>query len=277
MRTIVHLSDLHFGRIDDAIVDPLIETVKPIHPDLVVVSGDLTQRARSSQFKAARAFLEALCVPWIAVPGNHDVPLYNLFARFFRPLASYRRYISDDLAPFHRDEEIAVLGIDTTRSLTIKGGRIDEKQIADICEGLGVYEDGITKILVTHHPLHAPEGRGKPVGRAPRALAALARCRVDVLLAGHLHLSHLEHTAERQRIAGYSALVLSAGTATSTRVRGERNSFNVLHIEYPRIDVRRFTWDPERMMFIAPRAEHFRRTTAGWAPAKRETGESASP
>lgn len=266
MRTVVHLSDLHFGRIDDAIVAPLIETVKPIRPDLVIVSGDLTQRARSGQFKAARAFLEALCVPWIAVPGNHDVPLYNLFARFFGQLANYRRYISEELAPFHRDEEIAVLGIDTTRSMTVKGGRINQKQIASIRERLGVYGDEITKILVTHHPFHAPEGQGKPAGRAPRALTALARCRVDVLLAGHLHFSHLGHTAERYRIGGYSALVLNAGTATSTRVRGERNSFNVLRIERPHIDVRRFTWDPQGAMFSAASAEHFTRTPSGWMP-----------
>ncbi|MGH8652394.1 MAG: metallophosphoesterase family protein [Gammaproteobacteria bacterium] len=269
MRTIVHLSDLHFGHIDDAIVDPLIETAKAIRPDLVVVSGDLTQRARSGQFKAARAFLEALCAPWIVVPGNHDVPLYNLFARFLRPLANYRRYISDDLAPFHGDEEIAVLGINTARALTIKHGRINEEQIASIRERLAAHGDGITKILVTHHPLHAPERGGERAGRAPRALAALARCRVDVLLAGHLHLSHLGHTAERYRIGGYSALALNAGTATSTRVRGERNSFNVLRIERPHIDVRRFTWDPERVRFIAPSAEHFRHTPEGWVPVAR--------
>ena len=112
MRTIVHLSDLHFGRIDQAIVEPLATTVTEIKPDVVVVSGDLTQRARSEQFQEAREFLDELPHPQIIVPGNHDVPLYNVFQRFLEPLDKYRRYITDDLEPFYSDEQIALLGTD---------------------------------------------------------------------------------------------------------------------------------------------------------------------
>src|SRR5205085_1509213 len=98
MRTLVHLSDLHFGRLDERVVEPLLETIRETRPDTVAVSGDLTQRARSDQFKAARAFLDALPrVPLIVVPGNHDVPLYNVWARFAQPLDKFRRYITDDL------------------------------------------------------------------------------------------------------------------------------------------------------------------------------------
>jgi 3',5'-cyclic AMP phosphodiesterase CpdA len=129
MRTIVHLSDLHFGRVDQALVEPLIETVNALAPDLVAVSGDLTQRARTAQFVEARAFLDALPAPRIVVPGHHDVPLYNPVARFLGGLLKYRRYISDDLAPFYRDREIAVLGLNTARSLTFKNGRINRKQL----------------------------------------------------------------------------------------------------------------------------------------------------
>ncbi len=129
MRTIAHLSDIHFGRVDPLLVPPLIRAVNQSKPDLVAVSGDLTQRARSHQFKQAREFLDALPRPQIVVPGNHDVPLYNIFARFVEPLDKYRRYISDDLRPFYHDDEIAVLGVNTARSLTIKGGRINERQI----------------------------------------------------------------------------------------------------------------------------------------------------
>src|SRR5213593_2266921 len=130
MRTLVHLSDLHFGRVDEQIIEPLISAVTQINPDLVAVSGDLTQRARSQQFREARAFLDALPQPQIVVPGNHDVPLHNVFSRFLQPLAKYRRYISEDLQPFFQDEEIAVLGVNTARSLTLKGGRINEEQVA---------------------------------------------------------------------------------------------------------------------------------------------------
>ena len=113
MRTVIHLSDLHFGRIDDAILAPLIEQINAATPDLVVVSGDLTQRARSAQFIAARQFLDALPHPKIIVPGNHDVPLHNVFDRFVRPLEKFRRYVCDDLTPVYIDDEIAVVGMNT--------------------------------------------------------------------------------------------------------------------------------------------------------------------
>src|SRR6266550_8876633 len=105
MRTLVHLSDLHFGRVDERLIKPLIAAVTEINPDLVAVSGDLTQRARSQQFREARAFLDALPQPQIVVPGNHDVPLHNLLTRFLQPLRKYRRYITNDLRPFHYDNE----------------------------------------------------------------------------------------------------------------------------------------------------------------------------
>src|SRR5215203_3586099 len=107
MRTIVHLSDLHFGRVNPAILQPLLESVCAAKPHLVAISGDLTQRARTEEFKAAREYLDAIPFPRIVVPGNHDVPLYNVLSRFLRRLDLYRRFISDDLAPFYGDEEIA--------------------------------------------------------------------------------------------------------------------------------------------------------------------------
>src|SRR3954470_9400307 len=97
MRTLVHLSDLHFGRVDPALLDPLRELVQALAPDLVVVSGDLTQRARTEQFEAARGWLDSLPGPQIIVPGNHDIALYNVFRRFVHPLKRYKRYITDEL------------------------------------------------------------------------------------------------------------------------------------------------------------------------------------
>src|SRR5438552_6842045 len=111
MRTIVHLSDLHFGRIHQATLEPLARAVAAIRPDLVAVSGDLTQRSRRSQFIEARSFLATLPTPQIVVPGNHDIPLFNLPLRFAAPLAGFRRYITEDLAPTYVDDEIAVLGV----------------------------------------------------------------------------------------------------------------------------------------------------------------------
>src|SRR5688572_20358063 len=129
MRTIVHLSDIHFGRVDDTTVQPLVNAVKAVDPHLVVVSGDLTQRARESQFEEAKEFLDKLPDPQIVVPGNHDVPLYNLFARFLAPLDNYRKIINDDTEPVYQDEEMVVAGVNTARSLTWKNGRINEEQV----------------------------------------------------------------------------------------------------------------------------------------------------
>jgi len=267
MRTIVHLSDLHFGRIDPAIIAPLSMTVAELKPDVVVVSGDLTQRARSAQFKEAREFLDELPQPQIIVPGNHDVPLHNVFARFFQPLDKYRRYITNDLEPFYADAEIAVLGINTARSLTIKDGRVNKGQVERIRERLCPYGDQVTKFIVTHHPFDVPEGKHESdlVGRAQMAMETLAACGADVLLSGHLHISHTGHTAKRYKISGYSALVVQAGTATSTRVRGEVNSFNVIRIEHPYIEIKRLAWQPDRAAFATASIENFVHTPDGWA------------
>jgi 3',5'-cyclic AMP phosphodiesterase CpdA len=266
MRKLVHLSDLHFDWVDQSIIEPVIKTVAEAGPDVVVVSGDLTQRARSNQFAEAKEFLDRLPSPQIIVPGNHDVPLYNVFKRFFEPLENYKRYITDDLTPFYSDEEIAVLGINTARSLTIKYGRVNEQQIAAIRDRLCPFADEVVKIIVTHHPFDVPEGHDEDelVGRAQLAMEAIANCGADVLLAGHLHVSHTGHSSARYKIAGHSALVVSAGTATSIRHRGEPNTFNVIRVKHPFINVERLAWQPERKAFAPSSTEHFRHTPDGW-------------
>jgi 3',5'-cyclic AMP phosphodiesterase CpdA len=266
MRTLAHLSDLHFGRVDEQLIEPLISAVAEVKPDLVAISGDLTQRARSHQFREARAFLDALPQPQIVVPGNHDVPLHNVFTRFLQPLDKYKRHITDDLQPVYIDEEIAVVGVNTARSLTFKGGRINEDQLARIREELCGADGEVIKIVVTHHPFDLPEGYSDRdlVGRAQMAMKGLADCGADLFLAGHLHVSHTGHTAKRYNIRGHSALVVQAGTASSTRGRGEANSFNVIRIHRPNITVERMTWQPASSAFALSGEENFRHTSDGW-------------
>jgi 3',5'-cyclic AMP phosphodiesterase CpdA len=266
MRTLLHLSDLHFGRIHVPLVAPLVAFARGLEPDVVVVSGDLTQRARSEQFREARAFLDELPRPQIVVPGNHDVPMHNVVDRFARPLDKYRRYITDDLEPFHYDGEVAVLGVNTARSLTIKGGRINTRQVSQIRSRFCDCGPNVTKVLVTHHPLDVPEGADEDdvVGGARRAIEVLASCGADVVLAGHLHKGFTVETARRYRIAGHSAVVVQAGTATSTRGRGEANSFNVLRVDPESLDVERVEWRPESGEFVSAAVERFRRTPDGW-------------
>jgi 3',5'-cyclic AMP phosphodiesterase CpdA len=267
MKTIIHLSDIHFGRVDYQVVNKLIETAHEIKPDVVVVSGDLTQRARSSQFVEARAFLDALPRPQIVVPGNHDIPLYHVFNRFARPLDKFRRFITEDLEPFYSDDELAIIGVNTARSLTTKHGRINERQIIGIKEKLCKLPDDVVKIVVTHHPFDLPAGfEAKDiVGRAAMAIKLLSDCGADIFLAGHMHISHIGNTAERYKIApGLSALVVQAGTATSTRGRGESNSFNIIRAQYPRLIVERLEWQPEAARFSLIKSQEYNSTAEGW-------------
>lgn len=265
MRTLVHLSDLHFGSIRNSLVQPLVSTVSDIKPDLIAVSGDLTQRARAEQFRAAQAFLDALPAPKIIVPGNHDVPLYNLLARF-RRLERYKRYIADDLEPFYCDGEIAVLGINTARSLTFKNGRINAQQVARAKARLCGLADSVTKIIVTHHPFDLPASYKQRVlvGRARMAIKLLNECRIDVFLAGHFHVGGDEPTAFQLPANGYSSIIVQAGTAISTRTRSEHNTFNVIRIDLPRLSIDRLEWNPERARFALVATEHYRRVH-GWS------------
>jgi 3',5'-cyclic AMP phosphodiesterase CpdA len=266
MRTLVHLSDLHFGRTDPAIIEPLVATVAAIAPDLVVVSGDLTQRARAAEFEEARAFLARLPEPRIVVPGNHDVPLYRVWERFLSPLGKYRRLVQRDLEPAFVDDEIAVIGVNTARSLTFKSGRINEAQMRSIHARLDPLAESVVKIVVTHHPFDLPDepGNDKLVGRAQRAMDVFAACGVDILLAGHFHTSQTGDSSARYEIAGFAALVVQAGTATSTRGRGEANSFNVLRVESERVVVDRQVWQAERGAFALERSDRFRRDGNRW-------------
>lgn len=269
MKTLVHLSDVHFGRIDETVVAAIVPLIRHLAPDLVVVSGDLTQRAKPDQFRAARNFLDALPSPQIVVPGNHDIPLYNLFQRFLQPLTKYRRFISDELEPFYADDEMAVAGINTARSLTFKNGRVNEKQLRRLHDRLAPLNDRINKIIVTHHPFDLPEGfeEDQLVGRAEQAMEVFRRVGADTLLSGHLHSSRVGETARRYPIGGFNALVVQAGTATSTRSRGETNSFNRLCIDGDVIDIERWAWQADVREFAAAGRQRYEWKPDGWQQA----------
>jgi 3',5'-cyclic AMP phosphodiesterase CpdA len=151
MRAIVPLADLHFGRTNQALTTPLTAAVKEIHPDLRIVFGDLTQRAHAAEFKQARMFLKTLAMFQIIVPGNHDVSLHNVSARFLQPLEHYRRYITFDLEPFFLDDEDAVRSVNTARSSTIKNGRINADQIEHVRARFSRQSSQIIKLVMSHH------------------------------------------------------------------------------------------------------------------------------
>ena len=236
MPRIVHLSDLHFGAHDESLVEAVEWQVDQLKPDLVVISGDFTQRARTEQFRQACEFLEGLRERGhevIGVPGNHDVPLYDVLRRFFSPLARYRRFIDESLCPFIELPGVAVLGINTARSFTFKDGRINADQVQFIRDTFARTPSEALRILVTHHPLFALEvvagEKERAIGRQELALDAIQEAGVDILLAGHNHHASSQDASDLVTRAG-GVLVVQAGTATSTRVREQEQSFNTIDI-----------------------------------------------
>lgn len=233
MRRIAHISDLHFGRHSDAVAEALLRSINDHQPHVIALSGDFTQRARTVEFAAARDFLNRLPKPKILVPGNHDVPLFNIFSRFLRPFTKYDLHFATVGQPdnFYTDEEIAVLGVNTARRFTRKNGRVSIEQMQQIADVLGNVPSGIFKILVTHHPLANPKGAPtlELAGRAVRAVTAVKTAGVHLLLSGHHHRAVSGGNVELE--GGGSVLVLHAGTAISTRMRGGgANSYNLIEI-----------------------------------------------
>ncbi len=264
MRTIAHLSDLHFGREDPRAVEALVQDLFAVGPSLVAVSGDLTQRARRSEFARARDLLARLPFPRLVVPGNHDVPLYDVVRRFAAPLRRYRAYVTEDLSPVHEDEELVVLGISTARSFTWKEGRISYEQMEAVRARLCGPGPRRLHVLVAHHPFSPPESRPRErlVGRVEAALEAFAGCGLDVVLTGHLHRVHAGSLTARGRALARPALTFHAGSATSDRLRGEPNSYNLLRAAGPRLEAELRVFDGER--FRSLRSARYVRTESGW-------------
>jgi 3',5'-cyclic AMP phosphodiesterase CpdA len=278
MPRLIHLSDLHFGAHDPRLVEGVERKVKEAAPDLVVISGDFTQRARTEQFQDACRFLERLRDAGhevLAVPGNLDVPLYDVFRRFLSPLTRYMRYIDDTLCPLQEIPGATVLGINTARSLTFKDGRISEEQMTFIRQTFDRTDPQATRILVTHHPLFAlqvGEGMTPAVGRSELALDAIGDAGVDMLLAGHNHHASIHNARELVTRAGPS-LVIQAGTATSTRVREQQQSFNRIDIDGPRVTVTVESWNGSD--FVAKDAQPYERDVDHWHLAAARADEPA--
>jgi len=252
MGRIIHISDLHFGRVNPALIDPLLTIINQQQPNVIAVSGDLTQRATREQFEEARRFLDRIPFPKVVVPGNHDISLWNVYRRFARPLDRYRRHIGEELEPIYVDDRMFVLGLNTARSLTWKNGRISVSQVERIRERLCAADPRFFKVLVMHHPFVPPEGAQdwEAVGRVEMAMEALEHCGADLILAGHLHLGYSRQTSSFYSMAKHSILVVQSGTTLSARTRAERNSFNVIDVEPDAATITIYVWEPTQHLFL---------------------------
>lgn len=262
MKRIVHLSDLHFGRDRPELLEPLVGAVNAAAPDLVAISGDLTQRALTREFRAARALLDRLDAPWLSVPGNHDISLHNPLHRLIVPWKRYRAIIAEDLEPVHMDPEMTVLGVNTVNRFAHQSGRFTPGMLERIDTMLGPDPERV-RVIVAHHPLEHGAGTAKRPMRGRRAaLEGLAEAHVDVVLSGHLHSWMAQPFARQDGRRNF--LQVHAGTGLSTRLRGEENDFNQLDLAPGEITVTRHATPAGSASFIAAQRRRFVLGAGGW-------------
>lgn len=274
MPCIAHISDLHFGYNDPLLVDALREVLWEVNPDVLAVSGDLVEHATAAEFMQAKEFLESLPKPQIVVPGNHDLPFYNLWLRAIEGLRNFRRYISDDPTPTYVDDHVAVIGFESAHHFPVRGGKITEQQLDSVVERFSALPDCLIRVLVTHHPFDLPEPAkaSSLIGHSRHAVSRLAPV-VDVLLAGHIHVSSSGSTSSRYNTGEHAMVFVQAGTAVSNRHKGEVNSFNVLQTGRSgegekQVQIERYAWDQTSGRFLCHNANEYRLGKEGWAQVR---------
>lgn len=231
MSLLVQISDPHFGTERPEVVDALRRLITTLAPDLVILSGDVTQRARRAQFDAARRFIDSYPQPTLAVPGNHDVPLLNLAARVFDPFGGYRRVFGKDLEPVHASADTLVIGVNTVRAKRHKNGEVSDAQIARVAARLRAADEAQLRIVVTHQPVHVIREKDITnllINHEP-AIREWAAAGADLVLGGHIHLPYVRPLNTPDRRLASELWSVQAGTATSTRIReGISNSVHVI-------------------------------------------------
>jgi 3',5'-cyclic AMP phosphodiesterase CpdA len=238
MTTIIQISDPHFGTERPEVVSALLELVHRLTPDLVVLSGDVTQRAKAREFAAAAAFIKALAVPRVlAIPGNHDISLFDPVSRFSRPYAGFRSVFGADLEPTFRSPDCLALGVKTTRRYRHVDGEISEEQRGRVAEALRRAQPDQVRLVVVHQPVAVPRASEQKnvVNGHAASIAAWAEAGADVILGGHIHLPFILPLHELQPTLPRHLWAVNAGTAVSSRTRYDAgNSVNVVLIDATR-------------------------------------------
>jgi len=260
VRTLLHISDIHFGPAHlTRLSEGVLELVEQDPPAVVIVSGDLTQRAKPEQFRQARRFTDRIPVPTLAVPGNHDVPLYRVWERIFAPFAAYRNHFDRELEPVYRDDELLIVGINTAFNWTFKEGRIRLRRLMEVRDLLESVPEDVFKVVVAHHHLIPPPrfGTQRVLTNAFEAIDVFSRVGVDLVLSGHQHQSYIGNSEEFYPKGRPPMVILHSGTTTSSRGRGserEKNTCNRIIVRRRHMEVSHYRWEPSLDRF----AEHSR-------------------
>lgn len=262
MTRLVHLSDLHFGYEREALVEPLLERVNAAGADLVVVTGDLTHRARRAQFAQAAAFLRRIEAPLMAVPGNHDIPLYRLADRMMKPYRRYQRAIAQVLEPVGHVGTLRVQGLNSVDPMSWQRGVISAGQMRRVTEGL---DPDCVNIVALHHPMQQRPQVDKQLMRGAREGLALFELQgVQLVLSGHLHVWSAGAFLGRD---GRSILQIQAGTALCARPDDRQNEFAVLDVQGDDLLIQRHVALMSETGFRPPETLRFRRRNRHWQPA----------
>jgi len=276
LRRLIHITDLHFGRITPGILDSLQLNIRESRPDLCIISGDLTMRSRPREWRQARAFLDRLTVPCMVIPGNHDLPYVNLYERFTDPYGRFQKYVNEELNPTFRDGELAIAGVNTARPwvphYTWKEGSFSREQVEHVESFFRSAGEGLFKIVFTHHPFLPPPEKPDTylVRHARRALRVFEAVGVDLLLGGHLHLSYRGDITTHFSMIKRSIICAQASTATSSRLRNNiPNGFNVIVIDGDRVEIHSREWAEDTYTTVS--VDTFLRTATGWIPRQAET------
>lgn len=227
MSVLLQISDTHFGTEVPQVVEALAVLAARQKPDLVVLSGDITQRARPAQFRAARSFVDRLGAPVLSIPGNHDIALFNLWSRLVHPYARYAKEFGADLEPVHSSHDLLVVGVNTTRAWRHKNGEVSAAQVHRVAQLLSAARPQQLRVVVVHQPAAVVQTRDqrdllRGHGKATQVWAAVG---ADLVMGGHIHLPYTValHGLARRLWA------VQAGTAVSSRIRpGVPNSVNIL-------------------------------------------------
>ena len=235
MSVLLQISDPHFGTEQPHVVEALVAMAQSVRPDAVVLSGDITQRARRAEFESARRFLDRLSgPPMLVLPGNHDIPLFNLAARILRPYGNHQRSFGRQLEPEIDTPDFRVIGVNTTRAWRHKDGAVSAAQIARVSRRLRGARHEQLRIVVTHQPLHVPNQRDAHnlLHGREAAARAWAAAGADLVMGGHIHLPFVRPLRDRYSDLPRDVWCVQAGTSVSSRVRWEApNSVNVLRYD----------------------------------------------